>query len=306
MVQKLKFICFSIFIILLIPNTIFCQDVAYPNKFLKLDIDELLERIDRLEKNISDLQKGKVENLEKSLSSGYISRNESKLDDFDTKIRANFGLIEEIDNKIQNLDEKVNLIDKEFQSRITNLEKRLEKIEKFSKSKDSLIEKNINRPEIPEQKEVEINDKTKNLVQKHESKKNNILNEGEIKKKYENAIKLLWANKYEEAEKELLELKNIEPADLMPNIQYWLGEVYYAKKNFQQAVIEFGDGFKNYPDSIKGPDNLLKLGLSFSNLKKKDEACNAFYELEIKYKNSPKNVLERSQEERKKINCPKE
>ena len=74
----------------------------------------------------------------------------------------------------------------------------------------------------------------------------------------------------------------------------------------QQAVIEFGEGFTNYPDSIKGPDNLLKLGLSFSNLNKKSEACSAFYELEIKYKNSPKNVLERSQEERKKLKCPKE
>ena len=31
----------------------------------------------------------------------------------------------------------------------------------------------------------------------------------------------------------------------------------------------------------------------------------AFYELEIKYKNF-KNVLERSQEERKKLKCPKE
>ena len=92
----------------------------------------------------------------------------------------------------------------------------------------------------------------------------------------------------------------------MPNIQYWLGEVYYANKNFQQAVIEFGEGFTKFPDSIKGPDNLLKLGLSFSNLNQKNEACSAFYELEIKYKSSPKNVLERSQEERKKINCPEE
>ena len=66
------------------------------------------------------------------------------------------------------------------------------------------------------------------------------------KKKYENAIKLLWASKYEKAEEELIALKNIQPIDLMPNIQYWLGEVYYAKKNFQQAVIEFGEGFTNY------------------------------------------------------------
>ena len=31
----------------------------------------------------------------------------------------------------------------------------------------------------------------------------------------------------------------------MPNIQYWLGEVYYANKNFQQAIIEFGKVLQN-------------------------------------------------------------
>ena len=60
------------------------------------------------------------------------------------------------------------------------------------------------------------------------------LSDGEIKKKYENAIKLLWASKFDEAERELQNLKKIEPDDLMPNIQYWLGEVYYAQKTFKR------------------------------------------------------------------------
>ena len=77
-----------------------------------------------------------------------------------------------------------------------------------------------------------------------------------------------------------------------------------ANKNFEQAIIEFGEGFKSYPNSIKGPDNLLKLGLSFSNLERKNDACNTFYELELKFKNAAKNVLERSQQERKKLDCP--
>ena len=55
----------------------------------------------------------------------------------------------------------------------------------------------------------------------------------------------------------------------MPNIQYWLGEVHYARKDFEKAIIEFEPGLKDYPESIKGPDNMLKLGLSFSNMEKK-------------------------------------
>ena len=155
--------------------------------------------------------------------------------------------------------------------------------------------------------EEELTDvKSQSLGLTKSSGQENQLSDAEIKKKYENAIKLLWASKFDEAENELQNLKKIEPDDLMPNIQYWLGEVYYAQKNFEEAIIAFGEGLEKYPESIKGPDNLLKLGLSFSNLKKKDEACNVLFELEIKYKDAPKNVQERASSEIKKLECPKE
>ncbi len=257
-----------------------------------LDIDELLEKVDRLEKNVSDLQKGKFDKLDKSLSSGYISRNEQRLDDIETKNRANYGLIEEIDNKIKDLEQKLNILNKEYQSKVSNIDKQINSIKKTKKTVLELEPDSINKIE------VKVNESNLPV------KQNENINETEIKKKYENAIKLLWANKFNEAETHLLELKKINPEDLMPNIQYWLGEVYYANKNFQQAIIEFGEGFEKYPDSIKGPDNLLKLGLSFSNLNRKNDACNAFFELELKFKNAAKNVIERSQNERKKLDCP--
>ena len=67
--------------------------------------------------------------------------------------------------------------------------------------------------------------------------------------------------------------------------------------------MNFGEGFQRFPNSIKGPDTPLVLGLSFSNLNKKNDACNA-YELELKFKNAAKNVIERSQSEREKLDCP--
>ena len=84
----------------------------------ELDVDELLEKIERLEKNVSDLQKGRFDELDKSLSSGYISRNEQRLDNYETKTRANFGLIEEIENKIKQLEDKFSILNKEFKSRM--------------------------------------------------------------------------------------------------------------------------------------------------------------------------------------------
>ena len=111
-----KISIFLILIISLINTTAISQD---------LDIDELLEKVDRLEKNVSDLQKGKFDKLDKSLSSGYISRNEQRLDDIETKNRANYGLIEEIDNKIKDLEQKLNILNKEYQSKVSNIDKQI-------------------------------------------------------------------------------------------------------------------------------------------------------------------------------------
>ena len=264
-----------------------------------------MERLERVEKNISDLQKGKVDAFEKNISSSYISRNESRFDEIETKNRLNFGLIEEIQNKINTLDEKLKLIDSDFQARIKKIEEQLKKRSNYEKEGAKEVkEKKVNKMFIQEDEKADVKNQRSELPTTTEQRIQ--LSDAEIKKKYENAIKLLWASKFDEAERELQNLKKIEPDDLMPNIQYWLGEVYYAQKNFQKAIIAFGEGLEKYPESIKGPDNLLKLGLSFSNLKKKDEACNVLFELEIKYKDAPKNVHERASSEIKKLECPEE
>ena len=205
----------------------------------EIDIDNVLERLERIEKNISDLQKGKVDEFEKNISSGYISRNESRFDEIETKNRLNFGLIEEIQNKINALDEKLKLIDSDFQARIKKIEEQLKKKinhekQEINSVKDNKAVKMFNQEEIIGDVNTESLDLSKATNEKIK------LSDVEIKKKYENAIKLLWASKFNEAESELQNLKKIQPDDLMPNIQYWLGEVYYAQKNFEKAIIAFG------------------------------------------------------------------
>lgn len=273
---------------------IYISKVSYSQE---IDVDDLLDRLERIERNISDIQKGKFDSLDKSLSSGYISRNEKRIDQIETNLRQNFGTLEEIQNQINLIGEKLDLINEDFQSRVLKLEKDFQVIKENKttkkENKSSVDLSNLTGNDGNVQKSI-ITNPQKNL------------SEQEIKKKYENAIKLLWASKFEEAEVELVDLKKFNPEDLMPNIQYWLGEVHYAQKKFEKAILEFGEGLQKYPDSIKGPDNMLKLGLSFANLKKKSEACNVFYELEVKYKSAPKNVLERANSEKKKLDCPKE
>jgi len=267
-----------------------------------IDPDDLLNKLERLERNISDLIKDKTE---KSLKSGYISRNEKRFDDIETDLQKNFGEIEVLENRLDTIEKNIKINNQTLEMRFQEISEEIsnfksillnQNIKNTTSGKESTLDSDLNN--FPESSNDNTTDKIDKTVK--------IDNDFDIKKKYENAIKLLWSNEYDEALKELLELKDLKPNDLMPNIQYWLGEVHYAKKDFNKAIIEFGTGLKDYPESIKGPDNMLKLGLSFSNIKKKIEACNVLIELQLKYPDASKNVLQRAGKEKKKLNCPDE
>jgi tol-pal system protein YbgF len=53
---------------------------------------------------------------------------------------------------------------------------------------------------------------------------------------------------------------------LAANAHYWLGETYYTEKNFEQAVLEFQEVIKNFPDKEKVPAAMLKQGMAFKEM----------------------------------------
>jgi len=55
--------------------------------------------------------------------------------------------------------------------------------------------------------------------------------------------------------------------DLVANARYWIGETYYAEKNYEQAILEFQEVVKQHPKKEKAPAAMLKQALSFKALK---------------------------------------
>jgi tol-pal system protein YbgF len=81
---------------------------------------------------------------------------------------------------------------------------------------------------------------------------------------YRKAFEALRAGKPEEAAQGFKEFLRAFPAsDLADNSQYWLGECYYDRKDFTQAVREFRRVVERYPSGNKVPDALLKVGFSY-------------------------------------------
>lgn len=58
---------------------------------------------------------------------------------------------------------------------------------------------------------------------------------------------------------------------LSDNCQYWIGESYYALKEYQQAIIEF-EKVLTFSNTNKDDDSQLKLGLCYLRLKDKESA----------------------------------
>lgn len=98
-------------------------------------------------------------------------------------------------------------------------------------------------------------------------------------------------------------MRNYPDSPLVSNAQYWYGETFYVRGNYEKAARIFAEGYQNYPKSSKAASNLLKLGMSLAGMGKTEDACIAYQQLEKEYSKSSIPVLKRAQTEMKKINC---
>ncbi|WP_033067363.1 tol-pal system protein YbgF [Thalassospira australica] len=128
---------------------------------------------------------------------------------------------------------------------------------------------------------------------------------GTPEEQYREAFGLLRKQDFAAAEQALGNFVSSHPNDpLAGNAQYWLGETYYVRGQYENAAIAFTEGFQTYPDSTKAPDNLLKLGMSLANLGKNEDACTAFGHLLDNFPNASNVVLDRARQERQNRGCP--
>ena len=90
---------------------------------------------------------------------------------------------------------------------------------------------------------------------------------------------------------------------LAGNANYWLAETYYVRGDYRKAAGYFAAGYKNFPDSNKASDNLLKLAMSLANLEETDQACLTFKELSERYPEAPPAIKQRAVFESQRAGC---
>ncbi len=197
-----------------------------------------------------------------------VSTFQIKLGEYDQLIRDMNGKVENIEYRLNTLEKKMEMIDKDIELR-------------FSQMKKQTVQ--------PAKKANTASKAPANVTPKA---------------LYESALTNLKANKLVDAETKLSQFLASYPDDsLAGNAQYWLGEVYYKQQNFAKAAVAFKDGYSKYPQGAKGPDCLLKLGLSMKSLGKKDEACTAFTNLPSMFDKISTDISQRARKEAEALAC---
>jgi TolA-binding protein len=91
-------------------------------------------------------------------------------------------------------------------------------------------------------------------------------------------------------------------ADDIAIVNYWLGESYFVRNEFQKAANAYIVSLSSDPKGIKAPSSMIKLATSFAKLNN-PESCKIFNAFETQYPNATELEKAKASKEAKKVGC---
>jgi tol-pal system protein YbgF len=105
---------------------------------------------------------------------------------------------------------------------------------------------------------------------------------------YRDGIELLRRGDNTGAIQKLREFLRKSPkSDLADDAQYWIGEAYYANRDYNRAILEFNEVLLRYPKGDKVPAALLRQAGAFAELGDKVDARLVLQKLVSEHGDSP-------------------
>jgi len=295
------------------------------------DLRPLYDRIERLQRDVDGLQRSLARRgnapagapsgpVDSGASSDFIDRTEGRFQTVEEQLRDLTGKVEQLTNQVSQLSSRLDKLVGDVDFRLNALEKNAGPAAaatppaNASAAPATPAPANLGAPQVaPGQQRLVLTPggpaapapaanaaAAPGAVQ---------LPQGSPEAQYEFAYGVLLQAQREQAdfgraEQALRAFVNANPQHrLAGNAQYWLGETYYVRRDYQNAAAAFAEGLQKYSKSDKAPDNLLKLGMSLGRLHRKNEACGALGEVDKRYPNATAQVKQTAQRERSKLGC---
>ncbi len=89
----------------------------------------------------------------------------------------------------------------------------------------------------------------------------------------------------------------------VPDAHFWLGEALYSQGEYHEAAKTLLTAHKQFPDSPKSPEMLLKLGMSLAALDNRDTACATYREVLTRYPQATDAVKAKVAVEQSRMSC---
>ena len=271
--------------------------MVLPGNALAQSDSSLRGEIEELRNMVMEVQR---KNYEKNVSNAAVSQtlNEEGLlsGELEENIRKLSGRIDMLEHGLRQMDEKIDLINKDIDLRFNMMEGKQPAPPSASQTPKTSGAQPIGASSANAPKALTGDSVASADIGPIENET--------AKGIYQKALDELKAKNYDEAESGFNRVLKEYPNDaLAGNAQYWLGEVYYVKKEYEKAAVAFAKGYQGYKSSPKSADSMLKLGMSMSALKKTAEACAAFTNLSKEFPKAEKNLKDRAEAEAKKLKC---
>ena len=293
------------------------------------EVRDLLSRIDRVQRELSTLQQhvyqGKAPSYSESdpvsvprADAPSMARQSIRISQLEAEIRRLTGRIEKIDFLLSGIQSRLDKLVADLDQRLALLEKNNSPVVGSDGLSPSSSESTMVAPPMPSAARAGVlGTIPKNLAVTSPRGPvegpvgpNAVISAYELppgtpKSQYEYAVSLMLKQQnFSRAEKALMAFLEKHPQDdLASNAQYWLGETYYVRKNYQDAAFAFAEGYQRYPKSRKAPDSLVKLGMSLSRMNKREEACTAFSRFLSKYPKATDRLKARIDREWRQAKC---
>ncbi len=127
------------------------------------------------------------------------------------------------------------------------------------------------------------------------------------KEQYEFATSFLKVGDYSTAERAFREFVLSNPDhELAGSAQYWYAETFRIRQLFTDAASAYLEGYQKYPKGKKAPINLLKLGVSMVQIGEKDQGCKMINGVELQYPDANQSIIQKAKYESKKFECIKQ
>ena len=290
------------------------------------DMRSLSERIERLQRDVDVLQRQLARGGAPAptsggapppmsggaMSSDYIGRTEDRFSALEAELRTLTGKLEEMSHQISQTQQRLDKLVSDIDFRLGALEKggAAAASGRTEASPPAPAPQTLGQPQVgPGQQRLVLQPGAPAQGGGAQASAPVQLPQGSPEAQYEFAYGTLLQAQREQAdfgraEQALRAFISANPNHrLTGNAQYWLGETFYVRRDYQTAAATFAEGVQKFARSDKAPDNMLKLGMSLGQLNRKAEACGTLAELEKRYPQAPAPVKQAAQRERQRLAC---